>query len=325
MACYHPITAWQTDDGSVVFAERGRILRQLTLACGQCAGCRLEKSRQWAIRCIHEAKQHKHNCFITLTYNNEHLPEDQQLVKQHATRFMKRLREHAARENRLGKGGAATVLTQSRPTKQNAVTPAAGRPNIRFYMAGEYGGKTGRPHYHYCLFNCDFADKKYLSTTKAGSKIYTSATLEKLWTYGMSSIGEMTFESAAYTARYIMEKQTGKNKTTEVINTSTGEISKKIDQYNQMSRRPGIGLQAFERWHKDWYPEGQLTVRGHKSNTPRYYDKLHKKLDPLLHEELELHRYREGTKHVQDQTKERLNVREQVLKAKISSLKRHTD
>ena len=135
MACYKPLRAWQCANGDVVFAELGRfdITRQLDLPCGQCVGCRLERSRQWAMRCLHEAKMHDRNCFVTLTYNNDNVPADRSLNYRDFQLFMKRLRFHFR-----------------------------GVP-IRFYMCGEYGEDFGRPHFHACLFGLDFPDKTRIS------------------------------------------------------------------------------------------------------------------------------------------------------------------
>ena len=149
--------------------------------CGQCIGCRLERSRQWAIRCVHEASLHTDNCFITLTYSPDCLPSDGSLNHDDFQKFFKRLRKHIA------------------PKK------------IRYYMCGEYGedlqqpSKLGRPHFHACLFGLDFDDKQ-LYIVRDDVKLYTSATLEKIWGKGFVTIGDVTFESAAYVARYIAKK-----------------------------------------------------------------------------------------------------------------------
>lgn len=342
MACYHPLTAWKTETGEVVFWRKNGIGGELLLPCGQCWGCRLERSQQWAIRCVHESKLYKHNSFITLTYSDEHLPENGNLDKRAGAKFMKRLRQHAHREQTaLVKGGQRkppTILTttldassspatgRNRYTKQRPPLHAlrASRPTIRFYMCGEYGEKLGRPHYHICLFNCDFADKKHYDRTAQGHELYTSSTLEKLWPFGLSTIGELTFETAAYTARYVMKKITGQQqeKHYEHLNPETGEIYRLKPEFNEMSRRPGIALGAFEKWHRDWYPEGKVVSRGHKSNTPRYYDKQHKKLDELVHAELIERRQEAARQQWQEHSVERLAVREKVAKAKISYLKR---
>ncbi len=186
MACFGPLKGWPskklTPSGKrqVVFnISQAYTDRPVNIPCGQCIGCRLDKSKQWAIRCVHEASLYDNNSFITLTYNTEHLPEDRSLEVRVFQLFMKRLRK------RFG-------------TK------------IRFYACGEYGDQNGRPHYHACLFNHDFQDKKLWKRGKDPSlDLYRSADLEKLWPYGYSSIGEVTFQSAAYVARYIMKKITG--------------------------------------------------------------------------------------------------------------------
>ena len=185
MACYHPIPAWRNvsenrSDNRLVFEYHPmRCIGptpDLQVPCGQCVGCRLERSRQWALRCVHEASLHKENCFITLTYNDEHLPEHGHLIYRDFQLFMKRLR------------------------KRTGV-------RVRFYMCGEYGENFGRPHFHACLFGYNFPD---LVRWKAGkSTLYRSKLLESLWTDGYSSVGEVSFESAAYVARYILKKVTG--------------------------------------------------------------------------------------------------------------------
>lgn len=91
MACFHPMVAYQCADGTVVFTERQNMppVRTLTLPCGQCVGCRLERSRQWAVRCMNEAQMHKKNCFVTLTYKEA----SKSLRYRDFQLFMKRLRK----------------------------------------------------------------------------------------------------------------------------------------------------------------------------------------------------------------------------------------
>lgn len=293
MACYKPLTAFQLTSGEITFAERGDIQRNLTLACGQCIGCRLERSRQWALRCLHEAKMHRANSFVTLTYREEHLPEHRQLVKRDPVLFLKRLRK------------------------------ATGK-RFRFYMAGEYGEQYGRPHYHFCLFGLNFPDQQYLQRSPTGYRLYRSPLLEKVWPYGFNTVGELTFETAAYTARYVMKKMNGARAQQHYTRTDpeTGEIYQLQPEYNNMSRMPGIGKAWLDKYATDAYPEGKVVLRGKKCNTPRYYDKEYKKLDPLGYEQLQFAREREGLLHHLDQTDERLAVREIVATAKIRTLKR---
>lgn len=77
MTCYSPLEGWyskkRTLSGNrkVVFnLHEGLADRPVTIPCGQCIGCRLERSRQWAVRCVHEASLHTSNCFLTLTFSN---------------------------------------------------------------------------------------------------------------------------------------------------------------------------------------------------------------------------------------------------------------
>lgn len=255
MPCYHPVTAYRSKQGRnpdtgkwpLVFNYRdGYIDMVQKVPCGRCIGCRLDKSRQWAIRCIHEASLYKKNCFITLTYNDENLPDNGNLDKRHFVLFMKKLRK------KYGEG-------------------------IRFFHCGEYGSKLKRPHHHACLFNHDFEDKKHYSTRRQ-VKLYRSNELENLWKYGFSTIGDVTFESAAYVARYILKKMTGELAEDHYssIDMETGEVIKIEPEYVTMSRRPGIGKGWFDKFKDDVYPEDRVVVRNNfMCKPPRYYDNLY--------------------------------------------------
>jgi hypothetical protein len=291
---------------SVSFKETSEHDRQITLPCGQCVGCRLEKSRQWAVRCMHEAQLHEDNCFITLTYNDENLPEDLSLNYDHFQTFIKDLRSYFKYHYK--------------------------KTGIRFYMAGEYGESFGRPHYHACIFGINFSDRKYHKRTPSGFNIYVSKILESLWPYGYSSIGDVTFESAAYVARYIMKKQTG-TKPNEFGMTAkdhytwcdleTGELKEKKPEFNKMSLRPGIGADWLKKYLPDVYPNDFVEVRGKKTTPPKYYDKIYKKLAPLEFDDLEYERHlKRLEKDKTEYTPERLEAKETVQLAKLSKLKR---
>lgn len=194
-------------------------------------------------------------------------------------------------------------------------------------MCGEYGPKTLRPHYHMILFGHWFADSKKHTVSRSATKdtIYTSKTLDKIWSNGDCYIGEVTFESAAYVARYIMKKQTGPlaEKHYETLDLATGEILKRQPEYTRMSLKPGIGASWYNKYKTDIYPEGTVLARGHKSKSPKYYDKLYKKHQPLDYDDLLYARHLEGKSNAQDNTPERLATRERVAKAKIAFLQRN--
>lgn len=291
MACSRPIPAFQLEDGSIVFCERSghAALRSLFLPCGQCALCRLERSRQWAVRCMHESKLYDENCFVTLTYDDRHLPIDRGLHYPDFQRFMKRLRKH--------------------------FSPRV----IRFYMCGEYGEEFGRPHYHACLFNLGFRDQLYFK--RVGDNIlYTSGVLESLWPLGSSLIGAVTFESAAYVARYCMAKVTGTAAAGHyaVVDADTGECRSRAPEFGRMSLRPGIGAPWLKRFMSDVYPKGEVVVNGHLAKPPRYYDKIFKAQFPDDVAGLEYDRYCAAVACFEDNTDARLAVKEQVALAGLS-------
>lgn len=334
MPCYHPLTALQpTGGGPLLFPQREHLYlyndyRTLDIPCGQCHGCRLERSRDWATRCMHEAQTHKYNSFITLTYNNDNLPENNNLIYRDFQLFMKRLRKALGKEVPIMPDSTHIPAILHSRHGDSPHTPGHTifkvTPQLKFYMAGEYGDQFGRPHYHACLFGVDFSDKVYHRQTQAGSKIYTSKTLDKLWKLGYTSIGDVTFESAAYIARYIMSKQTGDGDKNNynIIDLETGEIITQKKEFNNMSRRQGIGKTWLKRYTADVYTTGKVIVRGHASNPPKYYDRIFKDIDRLAFEGLQYARLVEAMSRAADNTDERLAVKEQVSLAKTSQLKR---
>ena len=233
MPCYFPLQAYRarslTKSGkrAITFDPKlsfGLSSCSLKLPCGQCHGCRLEHARQWAMRCMHEASLHDFNCFVTLTYSDDHLPSDRSLDVREFQLFMKKLRKHFSSDEFL------------------SLYPVYYRKSgIRFYHCGEYGESKGRPHYHALLFSCDFPDKKrYIPKGHVlgnGIKYFTSDILDSVWGKGRCVIGEVTFESASYVARYCMKKQIGDFYLGDFVCKDTGLIRKR--EYSTMSRRSG--------------------------------------------------------------------------------------
>ncbi len=302
MTCYHPLKGWKsktlTSNGKrqVVFNPKmGFADLPVTVPCGQCVGCRLERSRQWAIRCTHEASLYEDNSYITLTYSDANLPSDLSLNLRHFQLFMKRLRKYFEQP-------------------------------IRFFHCGEYGEKFLRPHYHACLFNVAFSDKK-LFKIQNGFPLYSSAILAELWPLGYSLIGEVTFASAAYVARYIMKKINGPNAEAhyERWDPETGEIFNVLPEYTTMSRMPGLGHGWLEKYTSDVYPSDFVVLAGRKMRAPKYYDRQYELTYPSDYERIRASRVRQAKLHIDDQTPKRLATREQVKTAQISRLPRNLE
>jgi len=298
MTCYSPIAGYRnrapgkTGGFGITFRKENSNGQKVEVACGQCIGCRLDKSREWAIRCVHEAQMHEDNCFITLTYNNKNLPEDGSLDKTHFQKFMKRLRKN-------------------------------NKHKIRFFQCGEYGDQLTRPHYHACLFGHNFKDQKFFSE-KNENKLYTSKQLDDTWAKGFATIGHMTFQSAAYTARYLIKKITGEaaHAHYENVNTQTGEITQLVSEYTTMSRRPGIGKTWYEKYKDDLYPRDECVIDGRIMKPPRYYAKMYQQEEPENYEHIKENRKRFFGKHQHDATWQRLADREKVKHAQIQNLNR---
>lgn len=270
----------------------------VTVPCGRCTGCRLERSRQWATRCVHESQMHAANSYITLTFSDQHLPDGYTVSVRDYQLFMKRLRKH------VGSG-------------------------VRFFACGEYGDINRRPHYHALLFGHEFKDQKLWSQNANGDPIYVSPTLTKLWGQGHCTLGDVTFQSAAYVARYVMKKRTGDTAEDHytTVHPLTGEIVVQTPEFVTMSRGGrtglgGIGSGWLAKFKSDVYPDDFIIVNGVKVKPPRWYDAVLERDDPQLHKEMVRRRKISARLRAEDNTPQRLRAREKVLKAKLSKLKR---
>lgn len=301
MSCYRPLTAYQCADKSVVFDERkGDVVRTLQLPCSRCIGCRLDNSRYWAIRCMHEAQMHTANCFVTLTYRDDAVWN---LEYRDFVLFMKKLRRSL---------DARLCYLRS-------------KQRIKFYMCGEYGEQRGRPHFHACLFGFDFSDRKYWCKSPSGALLYRSEELERLWSHGNSTVGDVTFESAAYAARYCTKKVTGAMAVEHYrhVDVETGEVLQREPEFNSMSLRSPVGLRWLERFRSDVYPHGLVVVNGVEVRPPRFYDERFKEAEPEAYEVMLCEREKRAKERFADNSPERLLVKEKVAKAKAAFLKRN--
>jgi len=239
------------------------------------------------------------------TQNNDTHAEtrahEDSLVKRHAQLFMKRLRYELAKQ-----GGAST--------------------RVKFYLVGEYGEKKGRPHYHAAIFGEDFTKDRYFwRKSPSGHPLYRSPTLEKAWKFGNSEIGELTFDSAAYIARYIMKKINGKlaDEHYKRVNLTTGETYWITPEFALMSRggrkdKRGLGAGWFDKFRGDIYPHDFVVMNGHPHKPPRYYDKLMETIDREAVALLKLEREFTSRSAAADNTPRRLRAKEKVALARAN-------
>lgn len=267
----------------------------MTVPCGQCIGCRVDRSQQWATRIIHETRFHRENSFLTLTYADEHIPVGGTLHLPDLQKFMKRLRRRL----------------QPKP--------------LRFFACGEYGEKLQRPHYHLILFGHVFPDRKTHSKNAQGDQTWTSQELTDIWGLGHCLIGSVTWKSAAYTARYILKKINGDqaHEHYQKCSKTTGEIYQLKPEFIVMSRRPGIGAKFFDKFGSDLYPHDAAIVNGRPKRVPRFYDKKLESTDPALHRKIQSSRKARAAQQADNNTPERLAVRQECLESKLTKLKRN--
>lgn len=241
MSCNNPIKCWRSIKKNEVTGKFPVTFRAvegwgdpMTLPCGKCAGCLRDRSTSWGIRCLHESQMHKENSFLTLTYHPDYYPKDNMLKKKHFQDFMKRLRKKI-------------------------------EVSVRYLHCGEYGAKSFRAHYHALLFGYDFPDKVFYKKGKNGDNIFLSQELHLLWKMGLCVIGNVTFASSQYVAKYI-------NKSAALPNILE-KNNDFIRPYNTSSRRPGLGIPWLIKNWKDVYPRDFVIVEGHHLRPPRAYDK----------------------------------------------------
>lgn len=299
MPCYHPLKAYRsrekTSTGSygITFNPINALVEGhfIWMPCQRCVGCHMDRSEQWAIRCYHESQLYQQNCFVTLTYDDQHVPVSYGLELRELQLFFKRLRKKL------------------------------GSHKIRFFASGEYGDQGLRPHYHALIFNYDFPDKK-LKAIRRGNRVYESAILQSLWTNGTNNeIGNLTYQSAAYTARYCFKKVGGDKADDHYSRVSPidGNVYRVPTEFCVMSRRPGLGTDWFHKFKSDVFPSDFLIVDGKKRRTPKFYLKLLQE-DEL--QKIKRARKRQSLTSKQHNTKERLAVRETIALARSKLLKR---
>lgn len=300
MPCIAPLRGYYGKERSAK-GKRGIVFKidnahspvPILIPCGQCVECRLEDSRQWAIRAMHEKQLHSRSCFITLTYDDDCLPAHGSLRKRDWQLFMKRLIK--------GKGYAG----------------------IRHFGCGEYGETTFRPHFHAILFNCDFPDMRPYKKNGRGDQLYVSEELSGYWPLGMCTVGEVTFESAAYCARYVVKKITGPLAEDYYQRVDEyGELVQLTPEFRLVSRRPGLGRPWFDKYGLHSYKHDSVIMRGMPMQPPRYYDGLYELVDSKALDVLKVKRRRRAAKQLSERSPDRRRVREVVTLAKLAMKRR---
>lgn len=313
----------------------------VNVPCRRCIGCNQKTQREWAIRGFHEAQLHTefwqnpdtkvctelpNSSVVTLTYDDEHLPEDRALRHRDFQNFMKRLRIRRVR--RWSRPGAP--------------------PPIRYFMAGEYGGRTHRPHYHAVIFGESF-DDSYLEQSADGQVNRMSYELDELWSQpaypgapptkiGRATVDSFTFAGASYVAGYVAKK---------AGDVHLGPLRESVDQngvvtikpiapeYRKMSTRlprredgtqqpGGLGGLYLERPGvlERIYEADAIKISEWTFHPPAYYDTLLSRIRPDLVEDVKARRLEGMSRAAEDWSEARCTAAEKIA---LSSLSQRRD
>ena len=335
MPCYHPRRARLDENGHVDWTRRtapwDRSHRTVNIPCGTCFGCMRNEQRDWALRCFHEATLYEElwtddstgvstplpkSCVVTLTYDQDHLPGDGALHHEDFQDFIRALRQYNRREHeKHGRAGPC--------------------PKLRYFMAGEYGGKTHRPHFHAILFNTTFEDTYGLAAGKAHESLNGSYSLDRIWGRGMATVDEFSFQGAMYVAGYVAKKMADRHPGPMVdqVDPETGETTPKPirPEYRKMSTggKDARGNQTFGLGH-DWimprilevFDRDYVTVGKWTYRPPRYYEKLLERSYPDAFARLKKRREGPMMESAEEWTEERCTVGEKVA---LSALQQRRD
>ena len=312
MACFKPLAAHYTWRGEVAVTravgQTGLEQGEFAVPCGRCIGCRIDQSKQAAVRCVHEermqAEAGRQSTFLTLTYEDHNVPDC--FVNKKTGEYY----------------GNGTLDPNDHVDFVNKLRLRLYRKgqSFRYYMCGEYGEKFLRPHFHYLIFGYGFPDKEPWRIHK-GVQYYRSEELESIWNYGHSSIGHVTVESAAYCARYVKKKINGQLADAHYRNAANERI---LPEFTRMSLKPGIGASWFEKYGvTDVYDSGDfIVINGVKYSTPRYYDKLYERLDADALASIKSQREERARAFQFDNTYERLQTKEEAQRLRLKRLHR---
>jgi len=253
LSCLFPFKRYRLHDGSIATSERELLsdknppIGHFFTPCGQCGECRLSRARTWATRCVHEASYWQQSCFITLTYKDT--PPNNSLHPDDTRNFIRRLRDQFKKP-------------------------------FKYFLVGEYGDNFDRPHYHALIFGTDFGYQNHYSPNqkKQSSDLQllhdtlalSCPSLDKIWGHGYTSVGELTFDSAAYCAQYAMKKVNGTK--------AASHYGSRHPEFMRTSQN-AIGKQYAHKYAEEIINNNSVISNDHKQPIPNYYLKQYEKLN----------------------------------------------
>lgn len=319
MSCKHLQYGWRTENGIIYKDPLRKHGEPVCRPCGICIDCRLDYSRQWAIRCKHEASLHEKNCVVTLTYSDENIPKgwwDKSDEKK-----PKWVEAPGTIDPDAGPAWMKRLRAKIQYEREQLHKPWNPKDAIKTYGCAEYGcndpkcgrpwcGHNMRPHYHIILFNYDFPDKKVTQTTQ-GRNYYTSQILEQTWGLGGCQIMDMNFETAAYVSRYVTKKLSGPN--WEKYESERIKRGKQKHAYGAKLKEQSICIAQQTGIASEWWKINKekihsndlMYVNGQKIKPVKYYDHKYEIEKPNEYEKIKQKRKKEIQKYI-DETDQRM-------------------
>lgn len=293
MPCVHPITAWRNTYSNLSTRKRAApvfkypalkaaqgLVKEMKLPCGKCIECRIDYSRQWAMRgaCELQSVQDR-AAFLTLTYDNKSLPPSGSLVKEDYQKFLKRLRRRGF--------------------------------EFTYMLCGEYGDKLSRPHYHAIIFGEDFRKNSCLAPVAQSPEmpLYNNPILTDTWGKGHVVFGDVSFASIQYVAGYITKKINGE--------MAKDHYQGRLPEFMRMSLKTPIGARWFDRFYSDVYPRDEFVYDGKPMRPPKYFQRRYAKQFPDKALDLSVKRENVAESMAQDWTPQRLAARKAITLAKF--------
>lgn len=307
MACYHPkiriemIGKWTTaEDGHlyhpavITTADKEHELletvkkfspnyKKTVISCRKCIGCRLDYSRDWANRGYLESKKSKNNYFVTLTYDDEHLPMDEEITTSKGITY--------TRTDDWKGNLRPSDLTKFIHDIRQYYYRERGKTGIKYLACGEYGTKNQRPHYHIIFFDCPFESKDFYNARLIEHEYYwQNKIIEKYWTKGISNVSEASWNTIAYVARYVTKKAYGDQAEDE--RAAKGQIA----EFIRVSK--GIGKDYWDKNKEKILQTDSITIKNgkgvHQCKPPKYFTRLLKKENEELYKTVRVKREKDN-------------------------------
>lgn len=298
MTCLFPVTAYRsrelTRNGKRKLVSKKQDAHSpapIRRPCGNCIPCRIDEARQWATRCTHEHMMHTMHAtgsFLTITYDDDHLPRGNSLDRDALVLFMKRLRKKFEKNDKR---------------------------SVRFFACGEYGDSTLRPHYHVLLLSHDIPQRRLYKRTPAGHDLYRSEWLNDVWKNGNIDIGTVNTQTIRYATQYVLKKVTGE--------PAAEYYGGREPEFITMSRNPGLGHAFYMKYAHQLYAHDYCIIDGKKTPLPEYYDRMYLRLDPMTLADLKKARRRKSMLNRADNTHSRRRTREVVILKRQANFKRN--